>query len=144
MSLLDKLADKGLDLVGDKGGAWFDKGMSKAADLVNGSDLDGDEKEAVKTALSVVGTRKASLLHLGKGGLVSVLGSLGIGNHEAARVRFLKSLENSPFDDLMAASEAAASHVIKDVEDRERAWEEVKDMAGTIARLAIPFLLAAL
>ncbi len=144
MSLLDKLADKGLDLADDRGGAWFDKGMSKAADLVNGSDLDGDEKEAVKTALSVVATRKASLLHLGKGGIVAVLASLGVGNHEAARVRFIKSLELAGFDELMAASDAATAAVIKDAEDREKAWEEVKDMAGTIARLAIPFLLAAL
>ncbi len=144
MSLLDKLADKGLDLVDDKGGAWFDKGLSKAAALVNGSDLSATEKAGAKTALSVIATRKASLMHLGKGGLVAVLGSLGVGNDEAARVRFLRSLETATFDDLMDASTAASAAVIKDAEDREKAWEEVKDMAGTIARLAIPFLLAAL
>ncbi len=144
MSLLDKLADKALDAVDDKGGDWFDKAMSKAAELANGSDLSGPHKADTKQALSVVASRKGSLLHLGKLGLVSVLGSLGVGQDDKAKARFLKSLETAPFDDLMAASEAASSHVIKDAEDRERAWKEVQDMAGTIARLAIPFILAAL
>ncbi len=144
MTLLDKLADKGLDLVDDKGGEWFDKGIGKAADLVNGSDLSEFEKVSAVRALTVVSSRKASLIHLGKGGVVAVLASLGVGDQDGARARFLKSLETATFDELMDASTAAAAHVIKDAEDREKAWKEVKDMAGTIARLAVPFILAAL
>lgn len=144
MSLLDKLADKALDAVDDKGGEWFDKGMEKAVDLLESSALGRDEKTDVRGALTEVSARKGSLLHLGKGGLVSVLASLGVGHHGEARARFIKSLESATFDELMDASTAAAAHVIKDAEDREKAWEEVKDMAGTIARLAVPFILAAL
>jgi len=139
MPLIDRLGS----LIDDKGPGVIERMVESAKDHAD-DHLNGPEADIAKDALDRIADKADALSHLSRGAVVGLLTRWAIGDKDGSRETYLA--EAATFEERRAASRAATMDAITERVNRERAWDEVRDLlqglGKTLFRI-LPLLLAA-
>ena len=144
MSLLSDLSGEVGKAYDSKAPGWLDAVLNEARRAASGQ----PDPRPVNAALAAVGAQRATLLPLGKIGLLRAISHLSLNHEQAAVEEILKHLPKADVATLVAASMSASSAVNAakraDDEAKAAALQALRDITVAAAKVAIPFLLAAI
>lgn len=141
MSILDKLAKKGLEKTQAKAPEWIDSAINRAKNMIP-EDADPALREAVSKSLEAIRSQKAALAQLTEEGLASVLALVGLGQSDKAALLFLRG--QAEWEKLRQAQISAADRAVKAKQSREQLIDMLEKIGQEAAARALPFLLAAI
>ena len=136
--MLDEMAAAAIAETAEVSSAAFDKALSATRERLGSADPGRAHVAIASAALDTIETHKADLIHLGAGGLTSVLAYAASGLENDA-VSLLLLREKASIDDLINASLESTEEVLK-----ENALTVVKAITVNGARAVLPFLLGVL
>jgi len=139
MGLVDKLPG----LIEDKSPEVLRKGLGKAKELAD-EHLNGPERDLAKNAIDKIANKSDQLAHLGVSGVLGLVTQFHLGDKEKARLSYLA--EVATFEERIAAAQESNREAVRARINRQRAWEDVREVLtdiGQIALKVIPLLLMA-
>jgi hypothetical protein len=147
--LIDKLKEKGDDLLDEKGDQWMGRVLDMGRTTLRGRAVDGSlDAEAVKAAsraMDILDENKKPFVRLGKVGFAWTMAHFVDGDEAAAKRKYLET--KATFRERRAAMHAAGNAAFDERQEREEAWKETEearkwrerplDLFGAIAGVGI-------
>jgi hypothetical protein len=141
MSMLEKLAEKGLEQFKKRGPEWVEKLVEEGRDLLPPNEGDGAEiHEQGNKALDWLMDNKDKIADHGLLGLQAFVGYVAIGDGNNAAKVYLA--HGAGWDDLHNAVDAAADAVEQAALDKAAAFAIAKELGSRLAKALFPILMA--
>ena len=155
MSFIDdtlaKIGEKGVDLIEGEGDDWADKliegGRDSKDDIVElvAGVLPGSETitgDAVDDVLDLLAANTQPFVRLTSIGFAQLVGYFNTGEDEKAKNLYMAT--QATYEERRAWIQAGGDIAQKEREDRDKNWEEVKDVLAQVGKIGLQVLLAAL
>jgi hypothetical protein len=140
-SLLEKIAEKGLEQVKERGPEWVEKLVEEGRELLPPNQGDGAViYQQGMAALDWLEANKDKVAHKGLLGLQAFAGYVALGDGEKATLVWLA--HGADWDDLHNAVDGAADRVEQAAIDKAEALAFAKSLGAAAAKALLPILMA--